>query len=511
MSSRAPRALASDGLPPSYTGTITPGPEYPPSAPKTNPIAAPVPRVQVQDAYNFALGPNANANVKGDGVQVDVRQLMVARTPSPTPSEKYVLTHKSRSCDLRRTFDLKNNPRQILSLALTLAVVALLLLFLVYQRRIEDWLRPAADWMHETIADQHTAVFHSTPGGWLIPIAVMFVLSFPPLFGHEIIAVLCGDVWGVGIGFGIVAAGTVLGELGNFFVFKHWCKTRAKKMEETNLKYALLAQVVRDGGFKIPVVMRFSAIPGHLVTAVFSTLGMGLWTFLAAAVLGLPKQLVVVYIGVSSSDPESAKKTKIIKAVVIMATALVTHFAMWYIYRKMDEAKEGVVYRRRKARQAKVLAAAGYVADGTLPTGKALDADADLERAAGADLEGISLRTVPSATNAHVNVSPSTNTNTNPFWSSRDTVASAAAVTAQGAVRGQTGNINAGATRAILTAVFSTRGMNFWISTTSAALLIPKQLAVVFIGVSGNVVQRADRLFGHHPARSWTISERSEM
>ena len=27
---------------------------------------------------------------------------------------------------------------------------------------------------------------------------------------------LCGDVWGVWIGFGIVAAGTLLGELGNF-------------------------------------------------------------------------------------------------------------------------------------------------------------------------------------------------------------------------------------------------------------------------------------------------------
>ncbi len=38
----------------------------------------------------------------------------------------------------------------------------------------------------------------------------------PQLFGHEIIAVVCGDVWGVWIGFGIVAAGTLLGELGNF-------------------------------------------------------------------------------------------------------------------------------------------------------------------------------------------------------------------------------------------------------------------------------------------------------
>lgn len=47
------------------------------------------------------------------------------------------------------------------------------------------------------------------------------------LFGHEIIAVVCGDVWGVWIGFGIVAAGTLLGELGNYLcVFILLCFVR---------------------------------------------------------------------------------------------------------------------------------------------------------------------------------------------------------------------------------------------------------------------------------------------
>jgi uncharacterized membrane protein YdjX (TVP38/TMEM64 family) len=42
-------------------------------------------------------------------------------------------------------------------------------------------------------------------------------LIYPPqLFGHEIIAILCGVIWGLWIGFAIVAAGSFLGELGNF-------------------------------------------------------------------------------------------------------------------------------------------------------------------------------------------------------------------------------------------------------------------------------------------------------
>jgi hypothetical protein len=50
------------------------------------------------------------------------------------------------------------------------------------------------------------------PAGWLIPIAILFIISFPPLFGHEIIALLCGVVYGLWIGFAIVAAGTFTGE-----------------------------------------------------------------------------------------------------------------------------------------------------------------------------------------------------------------------------------------------------------------------------------------------------------
>ncbi|CDO68418.1 hypothetical protein BN946_scf184837.g1, partial [Trametes cinnabarina] len=49
------------------------------------------------------------------------------------------------------------------------------------------------------------------PFGWTIPIGILFVISFPPLFGHEIVAILCGLVWGLWAGFGIVAAGTFIG------------------------------------------------------------------------------------------------------------------------------------------------------------------------------------------------------------------------------------------------------------------------------------------------------------
>ncbi|OSC97850.1 hypothetical protein PYCCODRAFT_1447767 [Trametes coccinea BRFM310] len=229
------------------------------------------------------------------------------------------------------------------------------ILFTVYHKQIVAWLRPAADWMHDL------------PYGWTIPIGILFVISFPPLFGHEIVAILCGLVWGLWAGFGIVAAGTFLGEVGNFYAFKYCCAARGEKLEKTKLQYACLARVVREGGFKIALIARLSAIPGHFTTAVFSTCGMSIWTFAIAAILSLPKQFITVYLGVAleqSEDGTSNTRDTIIKDVVLGVTTLITIGAMWYIYHKMNQAKPHVIYDRRKARQAKLAMSA---APGSLP------------------------------------------------------------------------------------------------------------------------------------------------
>ncbi|EIN11907.1 hypothetical protein PUNSTDRAFT_99222 [Punctularia strigosozonata HHB-11173 SS5] len=143
--------------------------------------------------------------------------------------------------------------------------------------------------------------------GWLIPIGVLFVISFPPLLGHEIVAILCGLVWGLGIGFGIVAAGTLIGELGNFYAFRYCCRSRAAKMEKNTILYACFTKIVREGGFKIALITRYSILPGHLTTAVYSTCGLGAGLFTAAAFLSLPKQFMLIYIGVLVEDSDKGE------------------------------------------------------------------------------------------------------------------------------------------------------------------------------------------------------------
>ena len=55
-------------------------------------------------------------------------------------------------------------------------------------------------------------------------------------------------------------------------MFKYFCTTRAKKSEQKSVKYALLAEVIRDGGLKMAVMVRYSSIPGHCTSLPFSLL-----------------------------------------------------------------------------------------------------------------------------------------------------------------------------------------------------------------------------------------------
>ncbi|PBK98541.1 hypothetical protein ARMGADRAFT_580197 [Armillaria gallica] len=206
------------------------------------------------------------------------------------------------------------------------AIVILTALLLVFHTQIVDWLTPFSQWLHDL------------KFGWLVPIGILFVLSFPPLFGHEIVAVLCGLVWGLWIGFGIVAAGTLLGEIGNFYPFKFCCRARGEKLERTSIMYACLAKAIRDGGFIIALIARLSVIPPHFTTAIFSTCGMGIIVFCFAAILSLPKQFVTVYLGVileQSATGETDKKSKIISAASDPHNR--NHHRRYAIYSKTDE------------------------------------------------------------------------------------------------------------------------------------------------------------------------------
>ncbi|KAF8316818.1 hypothetical protein DL93DRAFT_2165936 [Clavulina sp. PMI_390] len=210
--------------------------------------------------------------------------------------------------------------------------------------------------LHNKIVDAINPVaekLRNLPGGWAIPIGILVILSFPPLFGHELVDIMIGVVWGVWKGFLIAAAGHLLGEIANWFVFKYWCTGRSQKYEQQKLGYACLAQVVREGGFFAVIVIRFSAIPGHLSTVIFAVCGVSFWTYLVANILTLPKLFVTVYVGVAADSNSESKTSKIISYVVTASGIIITIIACRWTFRKMDAVRPEIVEERRAARAAR--------------------------------------------------------------------------------------------------------------------------------------------------------------
>ncbi|KAK4685259.1 hypothetical protein P7C73_g4894, partial [Tremellales sp. Uapishka_1] len=87
---------------------------------------------------------------------------------------------------------------------LLVIIIVVVGLMAIFHRRIIDWMAP------------FVRKLRNLKAGYLIPAAIIFVLSFPPLFGAEIVHILAGLVWGLGVGFAIVAVGTLLGEIANY-------------------------------------------------------------------------------------------------------------------------------------------------------------------------------------------------------------------------------------------------------------------------------------------------------
>ncbi len=65
--------------------------------------------------------------------------------------------------------------------ALVVVGIILLILFEVYRTDFENWIQPATHWL--TVNDSWS---------WTIPTVILIILSFPPLFGHEIVMLFVG-------------------------------------------------------------------------------------------------------------------------------------------------------------------------------------------------------------------------------------------------------------------------------------------------------------------------------
>lgn len=70
---------------------------------------------------------------------------------------------------------------------MAILIIILCVLFEVYKDDFERWVEPLTKWLRERNA-----------WSWVIPVVILIVLSFPPLFGHEIVQLIVGVSYQLG-------------------------------------------------------------------------------------------------------------------------------------------------------------------------------------------------------------------------------------------------------------------------------------------------------------------------
>lgn len=95
------------------------------------------------------------------------------------------------------------------------------------------------------------------------------------------------------------------------------------------------------------LVIRLSAVPSHFSTAVFSTCDVKFWHFFVSTFLSLPKQIVLVYLGVLlvAKDDDSTIKTVMFLILGVITIAL----GVW-IYIKMRTVKKVLLDEQEQRR-----------------------------------------------------------------------------------------------------------------------------------------------------------------
>ncbi|KAG0650676.1 Golgi apparatus membrane TVP38 [Hyphodiscus hymeniophilus] len=239
-------------------------------------------------------------------------QLMPSQ--GPQDGSKFEPLRMSAAQKLRATrLSKKWQMRLYWIIPLGILAIVLVVLFEVYKDDFERWVQPLANWLTKRDA-----------WSWTIPVAILVILSFPPLFGHEIVQIIVGLSYPIGVAIGIACAGAILGEAAAFIVFKYGFTSWVEKKIATKVRWAAVARVAQEAGFKGVLIIRYSIVPPLIIS--------------------LPKTIVFVVLGAPTA--KNSKGAKWAKVVAIGVVVIITIFASIWIRRKMAIAVQEIEAER---------------------------------------------------------------------------------------------------------------------------------------------------------------------
>ncbi|CCG82817.1 Putative uncharacterized protein [Taphrina deformans PYCC 5710] len=204
----------------------------------------------------------------------------------------------------------------------------ILLVIAIFSNRFQKNLQPLASRMDHM------------PESWLILSALIAFVSIPPLFGHELLAIIAGYVYGAEMGFLILTVSSVIGESMVYFAFRYWLRGRLDAFRRKHQKnYGVFVAVVDDGGILMLWLIRMSIIPPHFSTPLFSSLNnITWWKWMLANICASPvKFFPPIFIGTLLRNKEN---NSIFGDLAFGISSVVTIGVLWHIRQSFIKKKK---------------------------------------------------------------------------------------------------------------------------------------------------------------------------
>ncbi|PRP80523.1 hypothetical protein PROFUN_11836 [Planoprotostelium fungivorum] len=209
----------------------------------------------------------------------------------------------------------------------------------------------------------------NTPGGFLIIVAIVFLVSFPPGLGYGLSIILSGFVYGFPLGVLPVVAGGTIGACTCFATFRYFgFNGYIKRVTDREEKYAAITEAIADGGFTILLLIRLTPLTFGISNAVISSIPqITFFRFACATFISLWKNLFAVWIGSRLSKLEDRGGDKVANYLFIAIGVLLLGGVSGYMYwATMKKVRKISAERRAIQMEDRLEEGAGLVEGDTL-------------------------------------------------------------------------------------------------------------------------------------------------
>ncbi|ODV91308.1 hypothetical protein CANCADRAFT_19451, partial [Tortispora caseinolytica NRRL Y-17796] len=168
-------------------------------------------------------------------------------------------------------------------------------------------------------------------------IAILMVVSCPPVLGYATSCTLCGVVYGVFKGWFVAAIGSIIGAAVTFLLYRFLLRDFAERLLQSNKKFKAFNRTLEYDGLFLLFLIRLCPLPFSVSNAALSAISsVSFKNFILASIMASPKIFSYTFSGaeLEAIGENTSASSKFIHVMYIVLNIIITLSVAYYIYQR---------------------------------------------------------------------------------------------------------------------------------------------------------------------------------